>query len=63
MPLHRLKVNVCSCRYLEDYIEELSELHISLDGRTARVNFAEAALLLQGTASVYSKKVPSLINI
>ena len=49
-----------SRRYLEDYIEELSELHIALDGRSARVNFAEAALLLQGTASVYSKKVEFL---
>ena len=59
-----MKANVCSCRYLEDYIEELSELHISLDGgRSARVNFAEAALLLQGTASVYSKKVQWLQSL
>jgi condensin-2 complex subunit H2 len=44
-------------RYLEDYIVELSELHLHLD---ARVNFAEAALFLQGSASVYSKKVEFL---
>ena len=48
-------------RYLEDYIGELHELQINLDGRPgARVNFTEAALILQGTASVYSKKVEFL---
>lgn len=45
-------------RYLEDYIEELSEVRINLGG--GGVNFAEAALLLQGTVSVYSKKVDFL---
>ena len=57
------QINMClenSHRYLEDYIDELQELHIQLDGRTQRVNFAEAALLLQGTVSVYSKKVEFL---
>ena len=35
-------------RYLEDYIGELHELQINLDGRPgARVNFTEAALILQ----------------
>lgn len=47
-------------RYLEDYMEELSELRINLEGGQATVNFAQAALLLQGTASVYSKKVEFL---
>ncbi|TRY62046.1 hypothetical protein TCAL_11151 [Tigriopus californicus] len=47
-------------RYLEDYMEELSDLRINLEGGQAPVNFAQAALLLQGTASVYSKKVEFL---
>ena len=46
-------------RYLEDYISELSDLNLDL-ARGQKVNFVEAALLLQGTASVYSKKVEFL---
>ena len=61
-PIKDLTVNwsVPLAKYLEDYYEELHELQISLDGHEAKVNFAEAALFLQGTASVYSKKVEFL---
>ena len=52
--------NVPLSNYLTQYYEELTELEINLDGRTAKVNFAEAALFLQGTVSVYSKKVEFL---
>lgn len=47
-------------RYLEEYYDEIHDIQISLDGRSSRVNFTEAALLLQGSASVYSKKVEYL---
>jgi condensin-2 complex subunit H2 len=61
-PIKDLTVNwsVPLAKYLEDYYEELTDLQINLDGRTTTVNFTEAALFLQGTASVYSKKVEYL---
>ena len=46
--------------YLQDYLEEIKEIELELDGETAKLNFAEAALLLQGSVSVYSKKVEFL---
>ena len=46
--------------YLQDYLEEIKEVELELDGQTAKLNFAEAALLLQGSVSVYSKKVEFL---
>jgi len=45
---------------LSQYIDDLQHVTISFDGGETSVNFAEAALLLQGTASVYSKKVDFL---
>ncbi len=45
---------------LNDYLEELESLRISLDGGQTQLNFAEAALLIQGSTAVYSKKVESL---
>jgi len=73
-PIKDLTVNweVPLSRYLEEYMEELGELergHLTAaaasvqPGSTdtfSRVNFVQAALLLQGTASVYSKKVEFL---
>ena len=66
-PIKDLTVNweVPLSRYLENYIEELSDLPLGLTDTStsynvSRVNFVEAALLLQGTASVYSKKVEFL---
>lgn len=48
---------------LEDYLHELESITISFDGGETNVNFAEAALLIQGSASVYSKKVEYLYNL
>ncbi|XP_061839542.1 condensin-2 complex subunit H2 [Nerophis lumbriciformis] len=47
---------------LNDYLEELDEMCITFDGKT-RLNFAEAALLIQGSASIYSKKVELLYSL
>jgi len=47
-------------QYLEDYLDELQDVQITFDGNQTTVNFAQAALILQGTASVYSKKVDFL---
>ncbi|CAB1345844.1 unnamed protein product [Coregonus sp. 'balchen'] len=41
---------------LADYLEELDEMCISFDGGKTTLNFAEAALLIQGSACIYSKK-------
>jgi hypothetical protein len=45
---------------LTEYLEELDSLRISLDGGQSNLNFAEAALLIQGSTAVYSKKVEYL---
>lgn len=46
--------------HLEDYLEEIESISITFDGGATKMNFAEAALLIQGTACVYSKKVEYL---
>lgn len=48
---------------LNDYLEDLEQLNISLDGGQTQLNFAEAALLIQGSTSVYSKKVEYLYQL
>ena len=54
--------NVSIAQELEDYLETLEKLHISFDTAhsTETVNFAEAALLIQGSTCIYSKKVEFL---
>lgn len=42
---------------LADYLDELESLRISMDGGATQLNFAEAALLIQGSTAIYSKKV------
>jgi len=45
---------------LSNYIEDLQHMEVTFDGGQTSVNFAQAALVLQGTASVYCKKVDFL---
>ena len=45
---------------LSAYIDDLQHLTITFDEGQTSVNFAQAALVLQGTAAVYSKKVEFL---
>lgn len=45
---------------LNEYLEELEHIRISLDGGHTQLNFAEAALLIQGSTAIYSKKVEYL---
>lgn len=52
--------NIDLASELAEYVEELSAIQVSLDGGLTAVNFAEAALLIQGSACVYSKKVEYL---
>lgn len=48
---------------LNQYQLELEEIKISFDGGQTNVNFAEAALLIQGSTAVYSKKVEYLYQL
>eukprot|EP00904_Undaria_pinnatifida_P006593 jgi/Undpi1/3063/HiC_scaffold_15.g06439.m1 len=48
---------------LEDYLEDLEDITITLDGGGTKVNFAEAALLIQGSTSVYSRKVEHVYQL
>ncbi|XP_061570885.1 condensin-2 complex subunit H2 [Cololabis saira] len=48
---------------LNDYLEELEETSITFDGGKTRLDFAEAALLIQGSACIYSKKVEMLYSL
>jgi condensin-2 complex subunit H2 len=48
---------------LEDYLHELATLDISFDQGKTQLNFAEAAMLIQGSACVYSAKVEYLYNL
>jgi len=45
---------------LEEYLDELDNIRVSIEGGRANLNFAEAALLIQGSTAVYSRKVEYL---
>ncbi|ESO91573.1 hypothetical protein LOTGIDRAFT_233379 [Lottia gigantea] len=49
--------------YLTDYLDELDKVTITFDDGKTTMNFAEAALLIQGSACVYSKKVENLYSL
>ncbi|KAK8797218.1 hypothetical protein WA158_004428 [Blastocystis sp. Blastoise] len=48
---------------LENYLEDLERLSINLGDGYQNLNFAEAALVIQGSALVYSKKVEYLYTL
>ncbi|XP_039617163.1 condensin-2 complex subunit H2 [Polypterus senegalus] len=48
---------------LGEYLDELDQICISFDGGKTTMNFAEAALLIQGSACIYSKKVEYLYSM
>ncbi|XP_068959022.1 condensin-2 complex subunit H2 [Petaurus breviceps papuanus] len=48
---------------LDEYLEELDQICISFDEGKTTMNFIEAALLIQGSACVYSKKVEYLYSL
>ncbi|KAM9328426.1 condensin-2 complex subunit H2 [Pholidichthys leucotaenia] len=48
---------------LNDYLEELDEMCITFEGGKTSLNFAEAALLIQGSTCIYSKKVELLHSL
>ncbi|XP_030392002.1 condensin-2 complex subunit H2 isoform X5 [Gopherus evgoodei] len=48
---------------LGEYLEELDQICISFDGGKTTMNFIEAALLIQGSACIYSRKVEYLYSL
>ncbi|CAL1568258.1 unnamed protein product [Knipowitschia caucasica] len=48
---------------LNDYLEELDQMCITFDEGELGLNFSEAALLIQGSACIYSKKVELLHSL
>lgn len=58
-PIRDLAENWCIdiARELEDYVAEVAQICVSFDGGATTLNFAEAALLIQGSTCIYSKKV------
>ncbi len=58
-----LNWNVDVAKELEEYLEDLDGISISFDGGRTSLNFAEAAILIQGSAVVYSRKVEYLYSL
>jgi condensin-2 complex subunit H2 len=55
--------NIDIAQDLESYLDQLDDIQVSVDGGQSLVNFAEAALLIQGSACVYSRKVDLLSHL
>eukprot|EP01133_Synstelium_polycarpum_P000459 gene459-549_t len=55
--------NIDISKELEDYLGELSKISFTFGDANKSLNFAEAALLIQGSAVIYSKKVEYLYNL
>ena len=45
---------------LTEYLDDLENVQVTLDNGGSTLNFAEAALLIQGSTAIYSKKVEYL---
>eukprot|EP00047_Mylnosiga_fluctuans_P021028 m.99527 g.99527 ORF g.99527 m.99527 type:complete len:577 (+) comp8721_c0_seq1:38-1768(+) len=54
--------NIDVASELEEYLHEIEQLQFTFDGRD-KFSFAEAAMLIQGSACIYSKKVEFLYNL
>lgn len=55
--------NIDIARDLEEYLEILEGITFTFEDGGKALNFAQAALLIQGSACVYSKKVEYLYNL
>lgn len=58
-----LNWNVDIAKELEQYLNEVELIEISFDEGGTALNFAEAALLIQGSTCVYSRKVEYLYQL
>ncbi|NXN99259.1 CNDH2 protein, partial [Rhinopomastus cyanomelas] len=48
---------------LEEYLDELEQICISFDNGRTTMNFTEAAMVIQGSACIYSRKVEYLYSL
>uniref|UniRef100_F6ZEU6 Condensin-2 complex subunit H2 n=1 Tax=Ciona intestinalis TaxID=7719 RepID=F6ZEU6_CIOIN len=55
--------NINIANVLEDYLTELEKMTFSFDGGKTTLNFAEASLMIQGTACVWGRKVEYLHSL
>jgi len=55
--------NIDIATELEEYLGELESITFSFDNGSTNLNFAEAALMIQGFTCVYSRKVEYLYNL
>ena len=55
--------NIDIAAELEDYLSDLSDVQFTFDGGKTNLNFAEAALVIQGSACIYSRKVEFLYSL
>ena len=52
--------NIDLASQLEEYLEEVGQIEITFDNGRTRIDFVEAALLIQGSTQVFSRKVEYL---
>ena len=45
---------------LSEYLEELDDLRITFGSKTKPLNFSQAAMVIQGSTAIYSRKVEYL---
>ena len=65
LPIRDLAINwdIDIAAHLEEYLDELESIKFSVKGDKSNLNFAEAALLIQGSTAVYCRKVEYLHNL
>ncbi|KAI6661543.1 Condensin-2 complex subunit H2-like isoform X3 [Oopsacas minuta] len=55
--------NIDLASQLEEYLEEIEQVEITFDNGKTKIDFIEAALLIQGSTQVFSRKVEYLYSL
>ena len=55
--------NIDLASQLEEYLEEIGQIEITFDNGRTKIDFVEAALLIQGSTQVFSRKVEYLYSL
>ena len=55
--------NIDLASQLEEYLEEIGQIEITFDNGRTKIDFVQAALLIQGSAQVFSRKVEYLYSL
>ena len=61
-PIHDLAQNwdINIADSLTDYLDELDDIRIKFGSKSKSLNFAQAAMVIQGSTAIYSRKVEYL---